>query len=71
MKEQICRYNKFGYCKYGDKCHFRHINEKCVIKDCKIQDCEKRHTVDMNMIRLQIHLKTVIQFVELENKIEN
>ena len=43
MKEQICRYNKFGYCKYGDKCHFRHINEKCVTKDCKIHDCEKRH----------------------------
>ena len=43
MKEQICRYNKFGYCKYGDKCHFRHINEKCVTKDCNISDCEKRH----------------------------
>ena len=39
----LCRYNKFGHCKYGDKCHFRHENEKCLTKDCKINDCEKRH----------------------------
>ena len=40
---QICRKNKYGYCKYGDKCRFRHENEKCEKKECNIYDCEKRH----------------------------
>ena len=43
MNEKTCRYNKFGYCKYGEKCNFRHINEKCVTTNCNINDCEKRH----------------------------
>ena len=43
MRKELCRYNKFGHCKYSDKCHFRHNDEKCVTKDCNISDCEKRH----------------------------
>ena len=43
MTEKICRHNKHGHCKYGEKCNFRHINEKCSTKNCKVSDCEKRH----------------------------
>ena len=42
-KKCICRYNKFGYCKFVDKCHFRHNNTICVEKNCNISECEKRH----------------------------
>ena len=51
MTKQICRRNKYGYCKYNDKCRFRHINEKCVAKECNIFDCEKRHPKICNYIR--------------------
>ena len=43
MQKKICRYNQFGHCKYGDKCHFKHNTEKCVTKDCNVSDCERRY----------------------------
>ena len=44
MKQKnVCKFNKYGYCKYGDKCHFRHNNVMCVDKNCEVFDCEKRH----------------------------
>ena len=45
MKTKICRYNKFGYCKYDDKCHFKHNDVICVKKNCNVFDCEMRHPV--------------------------
>ena len=45
MKQNVCRYNKYGYCKFGDKCQFRHNNALCVNKKCNVFDCEKRHPV--------------------------
>ena len=45
MKTKICRYNKFGYCRYADKCHFRHHNVICVNKKCNVFDCDMRHPV--------------------------
>ena len=38
-------------CKYGDKCQFRHINEKCETKDCNISDCEIIHPKMCNYIK--------------------
>ena len=43
MIENICKYNKFGFCKFGDKCQFRHINDLCLIKNCNVGACENRH----------------------------
>ena len=43
QQKVICRYNKFGYCKFGGKCNFRHNNIKCEAKNYKISECEKRH----------------------------
>ena len=43
MTQDICRKNKFGFCKYGDKCRYRHNNVVCVDNNCNIFDCDKRH----------------------------
>ena len=43
MIENICKHNKFGFCKFGDKCQFRHINDLCLIKNCNVGACENRH----------------------------
>ena len=45
MMKVVCRYNKYGYCIYGDKCHFRHVNVICVNDKCSVFECEKRHPV--------------------------
>ena len=34
MKQNVCRKYKYGHCKYGDKCHFRHVKTICVEKNC-------------------------------------
>ena len=51
MKDNMCRYNKYGFCKYGDKCHFRHENVVCVVKKCTVLDCDKRHPVTCKYYR--------------------
>lgn len=43
MKKDFCRKFKYGYCKYKDKCHFRHNTTMCTDNNCKVFDCEKRH----------------------------
>jgi len=43
MEINICRRNKYGYCKHGDNCHFRHENIICIDNNCNIYSCEKRH----------------------------
>ena len=46
MKQNVlCRYNKYGHCKYCDKCHFRHVNVICVKQNCSVFYCENRHPV--------------------------
>ena len=39
----VCRYNKFGYCKFSDKCRLRHNDVICSEKNCNLFNCEKRH----------------------------
>ena len=43
MIENVCRYNKYGYCKFSDTCRNLHVNELCVDHQCDIAVCEKRH----------------------------
>ena len=43
MKKQVCRKFKYGYCKYGDKCYFRHVKDICSDKNCNVFNCERRH----------------------------
>ena len=39
----ICKYNKFGYCKFDEKCRKQHIKEICFEKSCEISQCNQRH----------------------------
>ena len=39
----VCKFNKFGYCRYGNSCQHRHIDIICDINSCEILSCEKRH----------------------------
>ena len=43
MNQNVCRKNKYGFCKYGDKCHFRHEKQICIDNNCNIFACERRH----------------------------
>ena len=39
----LCKFNNMGYCKYQDKCSFKHPTDICVEVKCKEQKCIKRH----------------------------
>ena len=39
----ICKLNKFGHCKFGRYCHFKHENRKCQDSSCNAKACELRH----------------------------
>ena len=41
--QNVCRHNKFGFCKHGQSCRKRHVDELCNIESCDINICEKRH----------------------------
>ena len=38
-----CYKNKFGFCKYGNICRYKHANDECLEDNCNINICEKRH----------------------------
>ena len=38
----ICKHNQRGFCKYGERCRMRHINEICSKESCK-GGCNLRH----------------------------
>ena len=41
--EHVCRFNKFGYCRYRDTCRNLHVNETCENTSCDISRCNQRH----------------------------
>ena len=43
---ELCLRNKFGYCKFGQKCQFKHNNEVCENNNCYVKCCDKRHPKD-------------------------
>jgi len=38
-----CRFNKFGHCKFKEKCRNIHFYEVCHETECDISKCNKRH----------------------------
>jgi len=42
MGETLCKFQNSGYCKYKEKCTFKHVTEKCETK-CDRKTCQKRH----------------------------
>ena len=43
VKGSICKFNKFGFCKFGGKCIRKHENKLCENKDCEVKSCSLRH----------------------------
>ena len=43
MKDKLCRFQNSGYCKYKDKCIFKHVTEECDDRKCNRKTCQKRH----------------------------
>ena len=41
--QNVCRYFKFGHCKFGDTCRLLHNSEKCENVSCEITSCKLRH----------------------------
>ena len=41
--QSLCLFNKFGYCKFSERCRRHHDNEICKSKHCNISECRKRH----------------------------
>ena len=39
----ICRYNKYGYCRFQDTCRYKHVEEVCDDSLCVADSCNKRH----------------------------
>ena len=42
-QKSVCRYNRFWYCKFSDKCHNRHNDVLCSGKNCDVFNWEKRY----------------------------
>ena len=43
MRDRICVYEKFGFCRNGAGCKFTHPTLVCDDEKCNIKDCSKRH----------------------------
>ena len=41
--QNVCRYFKFGFCKYLEKCRFPHVKEICENTECDARSCSLRH----------------------------
>ena len=40
---KICLKNKFGFCKYSERCFYQHVSTVCDDYKCDVYKCEKRH----------------------------
>ena len=43
QNQNVCSYNKYGFCKFGATCRKQHLMEKCLNKTCEIDKCSFRH----------------------------
>ena len=81
MTKQVCRYDKCGYCMFGEKCKFAHNNIICNAKNCDVYACEKRHPKSCHFFMefgkckftdyWKFHHGKSKDVIELENKVEN
>ena len=55
----MCRYYKFGYCKFKQQCHKEHVEAKCeALSACKdIKWCNKHHPKVCKIFALEIFCK--------------
>ena len=43
--QNICFYNKYGFCKYLETCRKYHENKMCENSNCEVRDCPLRHPI--------------------------
>ena len=46
--ENVCKYNKHGYCKFQSKCDRKHIDKLCEETSCDVDKCKFRHPKSCN-----------------------
>ena len=49
--QKVCDHNKYGFCKFGDRCRQKHIDIKCENQTCEIKTCIKRHPKECRYYR--------------------
>ena len=49
--ETVCIHNKFGYCKHGERCWKKHVEEKCGNRECCVSKCNTRHPRECRYFR--------------------
>ena len=42
-QESVCKFNKFGFCKFGNYCFRNHENRICENGECQVHGCTFRH----------------------------
>ena len=52
--DTICKYNKYGHCRYGSFCKFSHENKKCETDGCDHKTCPLRHPKPCRYIKAGI-----------------
>ena len=53
MAREICLFDKFSYCKNGEKCVRIHLKEVCLIRECDYRRCDKRHPRPCKIFRIR------------------
>ena len=43
QNQNVCSFNKYGFCKFKLNCRKQHIMEKCSKTNCEIHSCSSRH----------------------------
>ena len=62
--QNVCKWNKFGYCKHKECCRNKHIKELCEYGACDIVNCIFRHPhttetmASVNLIPVCIYMIT-------------
>ena len=71
--QNVCRYFKFGYCKFLKKCRLVHACEICQNSSCEIRCCSLRHHKTCKYFRDYRRCKfgEYCYFLHKENENEN
>ena len=49
--QNVCKFNKYGFCKYKERCIKVHINENCDDNSCDDLNCNSRHPKECRYYR--------------------
>ena len=70
--QNVCHYNKFGFCKYKERCLQIHIDDLCDDFDCDAKMCNRRHPRECKYFRYYKRCKfDPCKFTHIDNVSEN